>query len=300
MTGYILRPYDPAFLSPTIQRLYEQDILTQLQAYEGQWSAGEYALHMATYFAKRVEAYDDTLKKVTCDQFFALVNRLGDIIDEVLFESEEEVLDGDPTFFTDLPKEEQDGLCALLLNIMLQTLWPSAFLPSPPDGAEEEVVKEEKEEQAILWALQQTIAGLDQALSFDPIADWTGYEYAELYERRLKLTVGRLETIARTLSAVESLNKEDNLWCNTDLSDYQEEKEEKGQDCCVCGLPAEGSEQICTCVCPDCGQHLFDDLILSNRGRCWDCWKQWQLRPEQIAQEAQTWTTHRHEGEEER
>jgi len=76
-----------------------------------------------------------------------------------------------------------------------------------------------------------------------------------------------------------------------------QEKEEE-QRCCVCGRTAEGTEQVCDCVCPECETHTFDDIILGEHGRCWDCWKKWQLRPEQIASEAQAWMTHRcEEGE---
>lgn len=51
----------------------------------------------------------------------------------------------------------------------------------------------------------------------------------------------------------------------------EEEEDEEFHCCCVCGKPAEGTEDTCECVCPVCGQNCFDDQTIADHGRCYDC-----------------------------
>jgi hypothetical protein len=39
--------------------------------------------------------------------------------------------------------------------------------------------------------------------------------------------------------------------------------------CVVCGKTSDK----CDCVCPDCGCDCFDDVTLTDHGRCRDCHK---------------------------
>ena len=41
-------------------------------------------------------------------------------------------------------------------------------------------------------------------------------------------------------------------------------------ECCVCGKPSEGDD-YCECICPNCGEKCFDDVTISDHGKCIDC-----------------------------
>lgn len=63
-----------------------------------------------------------------------------------------------------------------------------------------------------------------------------------------------------------------------DLIGCPEENEDPTlQKCCVCGKPAEGTDDVCSCQCPRCGHDCFNDQCLTDHGKCYDCHKAWQF-----------------------
>lgn len=57
------------------------------------------------------------------------------------------------------------------------------------------------------------------------------------------------------------------------MTEYPEDFEPIYPNCCVCGKPAEGNEDVCECTCPTCGQPCFDDSEFGDHHECRDCHK---------------------------
>ena len=57
-----------------------------------------------------------------------------------------------------------------------------------------------------------------------------------------------------------------------EVSELVIKKLETDEVCCVCGKPSEGDD-VCQCVCPQCGEHCYDDVTIADHGECIDCHK---------------------------
>lgn len=57
------------------------------------------------------------------------------------------------------------------------------------------------------------------------------------------------------------------------------ECEETLKQCCVCGKLAEHTDDECTCICPQCGVHVFDEASLVNHNMCSFCWEEYKIAP---------------------
>ena len=73
--------------------------------------------------------------------------------------------------------------------------------------------------------------------------------------------------------------------CGYEFPDPEDEEYEEHY-CCVCEWPAEGNGgHICECKCPECGDSCFDDVTISDHGRCRDCHKERLNKPITLSDE---------------